>query len=470
MTRMTLAGLLALAGFALGCAGESPNGPAGPGPGFPMPNFSLIIGTTSTVNDGPGDQTDPHISGALVSYTSNADGTNRIRYHDLAAATDAVVPNSGEDDFLSDISGSKIVFTRVNVTSAIYLFDIAAGGSPVEVDPSASANRRHPAIGGSTVAWQDFGFNTSALQPEIVVHELATGTTTRLTTDELLDRTPAVSPDGNVVVWAKCQTTGTGCDIWQAVKSAGVWTASAVTGVEGEESIPETDGQIVTYASNRSGEMDVFWKPVAGGAEQQLSLSGVQARPNVSGGLIAFDALGNQWDVLAFEIASSTLHTITNTPANETLNDVWVSADGIGRIVYASDATGHSNVYAVSFQLSVGILPVVAQIDIKPGSDPNAVNCRRAQTVIPVALLTTDDFNTMDVDASTVSFGPAGAAEIHANGPHPEDVDRDGDTDLVFHFQFGDTGLSCGDTQATLDGRLQDNRRFVGVDAIRTVP
>jgi Tol biopolymer transport system component len=357
MTRMTRCSCLAVAGFTLGCTGESPNGPAGSGPGFPMPNFSLIIGTTSTVNDGPGDQSDPHISGALVSYSSNADGTNRIRYHDLATGTDAVVPNSGEADLLSGISGSKIVFTHVP-TAAIYLYDVAAGGSPVAVDPvdpSLSSKRRHSAIGGSTIAWQDFGLNAEFLRPEIVVHELG-GSTTRLTTDELLDRTPAVSPDGNVVVWAKCQTTGTGCDIWKAERSAGVWTASAITGSEGEDARPATDGQIVVYASIRSGETDVFWKPVAGGAEQQLSLSGEQVNPNVSGGVIAFDsrdAAGSS-DVLAFEIASSTLHTITSTSANERLNDVWVSADGIGHIVYASDATGDFNVYAVSLQLSVG--------------------------------------------------------------------------------------------------------------------
>lgn len=375
MTRMTLCSWLAVGSFALGCADESPNGPAGPGPGFAMPNFSLIIGTTSTVNDGPGDQTDPHISGALVSYTSNADGTNRIRYHDLAAATDAVVPNSGEDDFLSDISGSKIVLTRLSATSAIYLYDVAAGGTPVEVAPSGETNRRNPAIGGNTVAWQDFGFNASALQPEIVVHDLATGTTTRLTADALLDRNPAVSPDGNVVVWAKCQTNGTGCDIWKAVKSAGVWSASAVTGAEGEEGVPDTDGQIITYSSARSGETDVFWKPVAGGAEEQLSLSGFQTNPNVSGGLIAFDSRGlSDWNVLAFEIAGSTLHTITSTSANETLNDVWISANGIGRIVYASDATGNSNVYAFSLQLSVGaneqlskLIDMIASMNLHAG-------------------------------------------------------------------------------------------------------
>jgi len=64
-----------------------------------VPAFAqaTLIGTTQTVNDGLGDQTDPHVSGDFVAYTSNADGNNRIRYHVLSTSTDAVVPNNGED-------------------------------------------------------------------------------------------------------------------------------------------------------------------------------------------------------------------------------------------------------------------------------------------------------------------------------------------------------------------------------------
>jgi hypothetical protein len=52
-----------------------------------------ITGTQTTVNNGPGDHSDPHINGNLVSY-SNSDGTNfTMRYHDLVTAADQGVPN-----------------------------------------------------------------------------------------------------------------------------------------------------------------------------------------------------------------------------------------------------------------------------------------------------------------------------------------------------------------------------------------
>jgi Tol biopolymer transport system component len=351
-----------------GCSDDPmPTGIGDPAPTYPGPAFATI-GTAPTITHTPvttaaGDQTDPHISGSRVSYTSNADGTNRIHYHDIATSADARIPNLGEEDFLSDISGSKIVFTRVGATSSIYVYDAGASAA-VEVAPSAVANRIDPAIGGSTVAWQDFGFRPSALEPEIVVHDMTTGITTRLTNDALLDRFPAVSPDGNVVVWRKCQATdGTGnvlanCDIWKAVRSAGIWVAGAVTGAEGEETTPDTDGQTITYGSTRSGEMDVFWRPVAGGPEQQLTLTGIQTDPSISEGLITFDsrnAAGNM-DVWAYDIGTDIAFPLITTSPNQTLNDVWVSPTGLVRVVYQSDETGDFNIYALSFQRSTGLV------------------------------------------------------------------------------------------------------------------
>ena len=77
-------------------------------------------------------------------------------------------------------------------------------------------------------------------------------------------------------------------------------------------------------------------------------------------------------------------------------------------------------------------------IDIKPGSDPNSINCKNHQVVIPVAILTTDTFDATSVDHATVTF--EGASEIHIAKKtglpqrHEEDVDKDGDIDLLFHF------------------------------------
>jgi hypothetical protein len=100
-------------------------------------------------------------------------------------------------------------------------------------------------------------------------------------------------------------------------------------------------------------------------------------------------------------------------------------------------------------------------INIKPGSYPNYVNCNNDNQVIAVGILTTDDFDALSVNHTTVAF--EGATETHVDRRsgqarrHEEDVDDDGDTDLVFHFRLGDTGLTCDSTQGTLVGET-----FVG--------
>ena len=121
-------------------------------------------------------------------------------------------------------------------------------------------------------------------------------------------------------------------------------------------------------------------------------------------------------------------------------------------------------------------------VDIKPGSDSNKINCKNANGVIAVAILTTADFDaTIVVDAESVRFGPNGAEETHRRKGRPtrheEDVDGDGRTDLVFHFRLGDAGLACGDTEAirsgqiteaTLSGQTTDGRQVSGMDTIKT--
>ncbi len=112
--------------------------------------------------------------------------------------------------------------------------------------------------------------------------------------------------------------------------------------------------------------------------------------------------------------------------------------------------------------------PIEVAIDVKPGSFPNSVN-PRSNGVIPVAILTTESFDALTVDAATLRFsGPAGAPIAHA-APHPEDADGDGDTDLVVHFRTRQTGIACGDTEATLVGATLGGDPIAGSDSIRTV-
>ena len=112
-------------------------------------------------------------------------------------------------------------------------------------------------------------------------------------------------------------------------------------------------------------------------------------------------------------------------------------------------------------------------IDIKPGGNPNSINCSNVNGVITVAILTTDTFDATTVDHTTVSF--EGAGETHVNKKtgepirHVEDVDLDGDMDLVFHFRLGDTALICESTEGTLIGETYDGIPIEGSDSIRMI-
>jgi uncharacterized repeat protein (TIGR01451 family) len=124
-----------------------------------------------------------------------------------------------------------------------------------------------------------------------------------------------------------------------------------------------------------------------------------------------------------------------------------------------SDVTNNTAVVAT-------LVPVV--VDIEPDSDRNAVN-PKGKGVIPVAILGEPGFDVSQIDSSTLTFGPAGATLAHKKGGHLDDVDADGDIDLLSHYDTPNTGISFGDTETCVHGRFHDGRAFDGCDSVRTV-
>jgi hypothetical protein len=360
--------------------------------------------TPVTINSGPGDQFDPHISGDWVAYTSDVG----IRYYNFSTNIDAAIPmGESVNDLLSGVSGSKIVFSRVTLTNgtAVMVFDAATAAAPIEVDTALNPTRFGAAIGGNTVAYIDFGLQANG---ELVVSDLITKISTRITTDTVGDGNPSVSPDGNVVVWEHCLTSLTNCDIYQAVRSGGIWNTSVVSDTLSPEGNPGTNGALVVYDSHRGTNEDIFWRPVGGGAEIQLELPGFEGNPSIAGNYIVFEgraSVVDAADIFVYDILNNLLYPITNTPlVNEQLNDVTLLPDGRLRAVWSSDEDGpdQRNIKAVTFRLPTFS---TATATVQPPINANGSSVFNAKRgVVPVKFtLASNGTATCQLPAATIA-------------------------------------------------------------------
>src|SRR5262245_28090408 len=287
------------------------------------PTFALaqvqpaLNGSFTAVNSAAGDQLDPHVDCDRAPYTSENMQTVRseIRYFDFATSTDHLIPGGNGTDSLSDVSGTRIAFTEVvNFTSQVAIYDTAAGLPERTHIPGAKQGR--PALGGNLVAYEDRSFLPAPNQSEIAVYDLSLGLDagTRLTNDVLLDQNPALSPSGNVVVWEKCATTGTKCDVFSAVRTGPTAFTTHQLTTTGADSTaenrgPDTNGTLVVYISNKDGDNDIYYQPVAGGTEFQINLPGDQRDVSISGDMVAFESNGggSQYDIYIWDLRSSIL-------------------------------------------------------------------------------------------------------------------------------------------------------------------
>jgi hypothetical protein len=111
------------------------------------------------------------------------------------------------------------------------------------------------------------------------------------------------------------------------------------------------------------------------------------------------------------------------------------------------------------------------QIDIKPGAYPNVINLGSNGNV-PVAILSTANFDATTVDPTTITLAGADV-KLKGNGSPLfsfVDVNGDGLLDILVHINTSAFELTDSDTEAVLKGKTFDGVRIRGVDTIRIVP
>lgn len=320
----------------------------------------MLPGTLQPINAAYGNQTNPHVACSLATYTEDdLEGASVIKYLDFATNTEHVISGNGQDR-LAATDGQRIAFTEVTATGDhVLIYDIASQTiTAVPGDRNAA-----PALGGNLVAFMQ-GNLSIPNNFEIGVYDRNTGSVIQLTNDGLLNRIPAISPDGNVVVWEKCQNNGTGCDIYSATQTGpGAFTTRLLTGT-GQDRHPDTNGQLVVYVSDKSGENDIYLQRVDNSTETHLSIPGDQRDVRISGNLVVFESQSSNgsYDVFLYDRSRARLYQVTNTPGrDETLSDVVAGCNGVNRIVYTVPGNfGDFDVYGFNFQLGGS---VVDQVD-----------------------------------------------------------------------------------------------------------
>ena len=151
------------------------------------------------------------------------------------------------------------------------------------------------------------------------------------------------------------------------------------------------------------------------------------------------------------------------------LNELVIPGHGFDLITWATGINNRgqiatdANLNGKSHAVLLTPISEVA-IDIKPGVYPNSINLG-AKGTVPVAILTTDDFDATTVDPTTVRF--AGAPAIKRT---MEDVDSDGYLDVLLHFDTQELNLDASNTEATLTGMTDDRIAIVGTDSVNIVP
>jgi hypothetical protein len=110
---------------------------------------------------------------------------------------------------------------------------------------------------------------------------------------------------------------------------------------------------------------------------------------------------------------------------------------------------------------------ILVDLDIKFKSFPNSINSF-SSGVIPVAILTSPVFDATTVNPATVRLGRNGT-EASPVRFSLEDIDGDGDHDLLLHFRTSDTGIRCGDNSASVKGQTLSGQSNAGFDSVKTV-
>jgi len=313
----------------------------------------------------------------------------------------------------------------------------------------------------------------------------ATGT---ILNDDSLNEPPSLTLDTDPVEVFEGQTatnTGTVSDPDGDTVSLSA-SAGAVTNNNGtwSWSLPTDDGPADGTSVTIEGD-----DGNGGTAQVSFTLIVTNVAPDAS---ITGPASGLKGDPLTFDLSATDV-SAADQAADFTYVVNWGDGSPVQTIVGAADievdhefiaagattvivtATDKDGGQSAAFEFDVNVIQPV-DVDVKPGNAKNNVNAK-SNGVIPVAIYTTADFDATTIDGNSVLLSSADPEDTGIAADHfaLEDVDGDGDLDMILHFRTQDVlaalglDLDPGESEtanAELTGETVDAVMLQGFDTI----
>jgi len=377
-----------------------------------------------------------------IAFVSDRDGDNEIFVMNADGSAQTQITTNVDGDFQPAWSpdGTEVAFTSDRTLPSFNLQVFV-----MNADGSSQTNLSQSVVDDGSAAWSPDGskiafrtFRDGSI--EVFVMNADGSSQTNLTQSPSSDETPAWSPDGSKIAFISDRDGNFEVYVMNA-DGSGQTNLSQNPASDGTPAW-SPDGSKIAFFSDRDGDAEIFVMNADGSAQTQLTANtAIDEGPAWSpdGTKIAFDSdRDGDSEIFVMDPDGSAQAQLTANTAGDSQPDWQTLAPPT----------------------------IEVEIDIKPGSDVNPINLG-SKGVIPVAILTTATFDALSVDPLSVAFGPAGAPALNGTG-HAEDVDSDGDLDLVLQFRTQETGLASQDTEACLTGETFGGDPIEGCDAVTT--